>query len=433
MKIIIAILLIMQVSLMASSKSLNDAYAKGLGYYKQKDFKNSYKVFKTIYLQKLEDVNFTFYFGRSAYETGHYEIALSAFERVGMLDKTSVRNKLEMARTYFMLKMYEDSELAYREVLENPSIPKNIKTNIELSLAKVAKVQKKSFTYATVMLDYIYDSNINYGSIGSYEYGGSTLGQIASISDTAIQAFANVVNIYDIGYKNGFAIKNSFSLYLKDYLDYNNYNVLFLAYNPSLIYKETSFTAELVAGFDTMELGKKKYLSSISLMPRFEFNHSPTLKSIAHFKYQRKKFEREAQHNLDSNRYELSYALQNILTPRSFLQGNMTAVQEKKVRGSNLYVDFDELNLRLNYANQFTKKYSFDLYAAARSRNYKDHSSGFGSVREDIGATGSIGVSMKVRPKLRVKLSTTYQYVNSNQDRFSYQKSTTILGLNKSF
>lgn len=433
MKIFFLTFLLIPLYLFSAEKDLQTSYNEGLSAYKEKDFKTSYSVFKKIYLQKLSDVNFNFYFGRSAYETGNYEIALAAFERVGMLDERSIRNKLETARTYYMLKMFEDSEIMYREVLANPSIPDNVRRNIELSLSKVSKVQKKSFTYATVMLDYLYDSNINYGSLGDYQFGGTVLGRIDEISDSALQVFANVTNIYDIGYKNGFAIKNSFSVYLKDYATYNLYNVLYFTYNPSIIYKETSYTAELVAGFDTMELGKKKYLSSASLMPRFEFNHSPTFKSLAHIKYQRKKFEREAQHDLDANRYELSYGLQNILTPRSYIQANLLGITEKKLRGTNIYVDFDEIKVNLNYANQFTKKYAIDAYAQTRSRDYKDHSTGFGNTRNDFGATGTVGISMIVGKTARLRLSNTYEYVNSNQDRFSYRKRTTLLGLNTSF
>lgn len=429
MKIILTLLLVVPLLLFSAENTLRSDYENGLAAYKSKDFKTSYILFKKIYLEKLADVNFNFYFGRSAYETGHYETALAAFERVGILDPRSIRNKLEMARTYFMLKMYEDSELLYMEVLTYPNIPTNIRTNIELSLAKVSKVQKKSFTYASVILDYLYDSNINYAS-GEKVFLG--LPVVNPVSDTALQIFANVVNIYDIGSKNGFAVKNSFSAYLKDYATYNNYNILYFTYNPSLIYKETRYTAELLAGFDTMELGKKKYLSSASITPRFELNHSPTLKSIAHFKYQRKKFQREAQRNLDANRYELSYGLQNILTPRSYVQGNFIGVQERKIRGINL-VDFDEVKANLSYANQFSKKYSLDLYTEVRSRDYKDHSVLFDNVRNDVGGSGTIGISMRAAKTARVRLSNTYEYVNSNQAQFSYKKRTTVLGLNKTF
>ncbi|WP_321777526.1 CDC27 family protein [Sulfurimonas sp.] len=162
-------------------------YEKAVKSYKAKDFKSSYAIFSKIYLSKLSDANANYYFGRSAFETGNYEAALAAFERVEMLEPSNLSNKLQMARTYFMLKMYEDSELAFKEVLDNPNIPQNIRTNIELYLSKVTKVQQKSFTYATINLDWLYDSNVNYGAIGGeYETDSSTF-PASEDSDTAIQ------------------------------------------------------------------------------------------------------------------------------------------------------------------------------------------------------------------------------------------------------
>ncbi|CAI6146612.1 MAG: hypothetical protein SPLUMA1_SPLUMAMAG1_00328 [uncultured Sulfurimonas sp.] len=70
-------------------------------------------MFSTLYFSKLSDAKLNFYLGGSAYETGHYEMALATFERVEILDSGNLRNKLEMARTFFMLKMYEDSESTF--------------------------------------------------------------------------------------------------------------------------------------------------------------------------------------------------------------------------------------------------------------------------------------------------------------------------------
>jgi len=226
----LTLLLLLQLSLFANS------YDNGMEYYKNSDFNNSYKEFKKIYLDKLSDIKFNFYFGRSAYETGHYEIALAAFERVEILDGSNLRNKLEIARTYYMLKMYEDSQNAFEEVLKNPNIPENIKRNIELSLSRVSKVQKKSFTYAQVMLDMLYDSNVNYGSIDDYYYGGVKYGKTDELSDMAIQAYAGISNIYDIGSKSGFAIKNTVSVFSKNYLEEDDYSLQHLSYMPYHLY-----------------------------------------------------------------------------------------------------------------------------------------------------------------------------------------------------
>ncbi len=434
MKILIVIAIIFQIHILSAQElNKNADYNTGLEYYNAKDFKGSYNVFSKIYLTKLADTKFNFYFGRSAYETSHYEIALAAFERVEMLDSGNLRNKLEMARTYYMLKMFEDSENAFKEVLANPNIPQNIRTNIELSLAQVSKVQQKSFTYAMISADIIYDSNINYGSIGGYDT--ATLGHlpgVESISDTALQVYANIVNIYDIGDKNGYAIKNTVSLFIKDYSHENIYNTQYLSYNPSLIYKETLYTTELVLGIDTTQLNKKKLLTTISIMPRVEYNHSPTLTSLAHLKYQKKSF-RDNLQNLDANRLELSYGLQNILSPRSYIRGNILSISEKKIRGTRTDVSFDEYKINASYINQFSSDYGLDLYAQARARKYEDVSSSFNSRRSDIGFTGSAGLTIKLMPTLRLKLKTSYEHVDSNQDRFTYQKYTASAGIVKTF
>lgn len=435
MKMFFIILFVFPLYLFANNQDVQENYDQGLKAYEAKDYSKAYTFFKKIYLKKLGDPKFNYYFGKSAYETGEYETALGAFERVDIQSPRNLANKIEMARTYTMLKMYEDAENIYADALDNPNLPQNIRTNIEIALSRVSKVQKKSFTYATVVADMIYDSNLNYTSMDDYTFAGLNLPRGNQLSDTALQLFANIVNIYDIGRKNGFAIKNSASVYYKNYSnDKNNlYNVLYLGYTPSLIYKETLFTTELVLGLDRMDFSGKKYLTSAYLMPRFEYNHESTLRSLVHLKYQQKKFALANLHDLDANRLEFSYGLQSILTPRSYVQGNIDLVNEKNVRGSNIYVNYDEAKFSTSYANQFTTKYSFDLYGQVRSKRYKDFSNGFGSTRKDTAGTGSIGFTMLLMPKLRLKLSTRYEYIKSNQARFSYKKNVTSAGIVKTF
>jgi tetratricopeptide (TPR) repeat protein len=363
---------------------LKSQYIDALKAYKSKDFKTTYKILSKLYLTRLSDAKLNFYLGRSAYETGHYRVALAAFERVEMLDPSNLRNKLEKARTYFMLKMYEDAEIAFEEVLKNPNIPKNVRTNIELYLSNVKKVQKKSFTYASIDVDWVYDSNVNYGSLDSqYNVSVGTLPATPVRSDSAFQVYANLVNIYDIGDKNGFAIKNRVGVFLKDYSDLNDYNVKYLVYNPSILYKETKYLAELMFGFDILKLGSFEYLRTYYVDPRFEYSHSNTLKSMAHFKYQKKSFSQTQQSDLDAKHYEFGYALQKILSPRSYVQANLTALREKKEHGTRIDVDYDEYRFAMTYANQFTTTYGGEIFAEYRRRAYEDYSNLFASTRTD--------------------------------------------------
>lgn len=417
----------------ADERDIDSQYTQAIKEYKAKNFSVSYEMFSKLYLSKLSDAKLNFYFGRSAYETGHYEVALAAFERVEMLDEGNLRNRLEMARTYYMLKMYEDSELAFKEVLDNPNIPQNVRKNIELYLSRVSKVQEKSFTYATVNVDFLYDSNVNYGSLGDFEYGGSIYPSTDIKSDMALQAYADIVNVYDIGDKNGFVIKNRLIGFIKDYTQENDFDVTYLAYAPSLIYRNTRNMVEFLLGVDDLMIGTEDYLRSVYITPRYEYSHTSTLKSLAYFKYQQKYFQRESEYDLNADHFELSYGLQKILSPSSYIQGNLIAINEAKHHGVRVDVDYNEYKLNVVYANQFTTIFATELYAEYRKRDYSDYNSGFDSLRIDNAGSLGVNLNAKILETLRTHLKATYNRVESNQERYSYEKYTITLGLNKTF
>ncbi len=418
----------------ANESNIDAQYSKALKEYKTKNFSASYEMFSKLYLSKLSDVKLNFFFGRSAYETGHYEVALAAFERVEMLDSGNLRNRLEMARTYYMLKMYEESENAFKEVLDNPNIPQNVRTNIELYLSRVTKVQEKSFTYATVNVDWIYDSNVNYGSLDSeYNINTGTLPSTAEISDVGVQLYADIVNIYDIGKKNDFAIKNRFNAYMKEYGSTDAYDIKYFSYSPSLLYQETKYLVEFAVGVDDLYISNVDYMRSLYLTPRYELSHSTTLRSITYFKYQRKYFLRETEKDLDSNHCELAYSLQSILSPRSYIQGTFTGIKESRIQGTRIDVNYVEYRANVVYANQFTPIYGTELFAEYRRRNYDDFSTLFASTRSDDAGTLTGSINARLLKTLRLHLKGSYSRVKSNQERFSYEKTTLTFGLNKTF
>ncbi len=401
--------------------------------YKSEKFNRSYELLSNIYLENLLNIQFNFMYGRSAFESGHYEAALAAFERVEMQDPLNVRNKLEIARTYYMLNMYEDSQNSFNDVLKNKDIPEEIKINIENSLARVTRLQQHSFTSTTLAFDILYDSNLNYGSIDDYQYGGNRLAKIDEISDFASQFYIDIVNLTDFGNKHGFSTKQNLSIYKKNYFNEYSYDMLFLSYTMSLIYKETYFSTELLGGMDTIFLSDKQYFNSLYLTPQFSINHTNTLRSIVHLKYQTKFFVQDEQRDLDATKIEFLYGLQKTLSPHSYMLGNILAIKEQKVRGDNIYVNFNEYKINTTYVNQFTSTYSFNFYAEIRNRRYKDYSQGFQSTRDDIGGIANIGATINILPTFQFKLKTTFEYINSNQDRFSYLKQLATVGLVKIF
>jgi len=432
MKKILVFILIFPIYILALDNNKNTKDA--LEAYKEKDFQTAFIILQKNYLNHLDSIELNFVLGRSAYETGNYETALAAFERVEMLDPISIRNKLELARTYFMLKMYEDAQLGFEEVLANPNIPDNLRENIEIYFAKVKKVQQKSFTYATINLDWLYDSNVNYGTVNeNYEISTGSLLGIDEESDTAIQALANITNIYDIGSKNGYAIKNRLTLFTKDYQDLNDYDIQYIGYTPSLLYKETKYLREIALDLGILRINDKQYLRTFGIIPKLEYSYSNTLKSISYFKLQKKDFAQKTHEDLDAKHFELGYTLQSILSPRSYIQGSIIGTKENKDGGERIDVDYKEYKVNLTYAKQFNTRYGAELYAEYRKRYYSDISSIFDSKRIDESRTIAGTLKAKIMKTLSTHIKGSYTRVGSNQDRFSYKKGTLTIGLNKTF
>lgn len=426
----IALYFLMAVSLIAQDV---DSYQMGLDAYKSGSYKKSYNAWKGEYLQHLDDAKFNFMFGRAAYESGHYAMALAAFERVAMHSPHNLRNTLEMGKTYYMLKMYEDAAVAFEEVLENPNLPQEIRLNVELLLSRVSKVQQKSFTYARVQGNYFYDSNVNYGTLGDIQYGGNLLPQVESYSDHGLELTGSFVNIYDIGQKNGFAIKNNVTGYIKDYNQRDLYDVQYLSYAPSLLYSQHKYVLEMATGIDILRFGKRSLLRSFFVTPKVQFKHTDTLKSFIALGYQYKDFIPEAQKILSARHYDGSYALQKILTPHSYTQLDGIVTLERKVRGDNTNVSFNEYKARIVYADQFSSRYGVECLAHLKKRDYRDFSVGFNSTRKDLGGYAKIDFSIRILQTLRLNLKGSYEYIDSNQDKYSYKKYILAAGFTKTF
>jgi hypothetical protein len=182
-----------------------------------------------------------------------------------------------------------------------------------------------------------------------------------------------------------------------------------------------------------LSLAGHTYLRSYSLSPKIEWNHSTTLRSLAYFKYADKVYKRDLQKDLDANHYELSYSLQKILTPSSYLQGSLVGMKESRKHGKRVDVNYNEYQFNVNYANQFTPRFGLELYGVYRARHYNDFNNIFGSKREDNGGIVSTTFNVQILSSLRFRIKTMYEKVDSKQNIYSYDKTTVTVGFVKTF
>lgn len=106
--------------------------------------------------------DFDFLYGMAAVESGQYDQALFAFERLVLSFPNQPRYRLELARSHFYLKNLVRAEEEFNNVLkQNPPIP--VKRNVQKFLDQIAKEKQTIQPKFLFALDIGggYDSNIN--------------------------------------------------------------------------------------------------------------------------------------------------------------------------------------------------------------------------------------------------------------------------------
>ena len=421
-------------TLQANTQDLSLEKAKAIKFYKQKDYDKAYDVLSEIYMSELGDANINFMLGRSAYETGRFKIALASFERVRMLDPTNVRNELEIGRTQYKLELYEDAKLSFKKVLANPSLPDNVRTNIELFLGKISNKLQKSFFFLTASAGVIYDSNVNYGAIDD-TYNLPDYGKFFSDdseSDFAYEAQAELTHIYDIGEKNGFSIRNKLLAYSRIYDTLSTYDITYLTYAPALLYQDKSNLYELSFMFDNMRLDDDNYLNIYSVMPNITHKLDATTRLIAYLKYAKKEYQRTFEDERDAENNEFSLAYQKLWSS-SYLTIRGVGEYERKDSGNRNDIDYDRYRLYVDYAKQFYPTYIAKINTEVNTKRYQDHNNLFKNTREDNGYRAGLTLTKKFSANFYVEARYLYERFWSNQSVYAYDKQTVGLNLNVSF
>ena len=129
---------------------------------KRRQYKQAFSLASRLVEAYEGETKFDFQYGMAAVETGHYDEALFAFERLVLVFPSEARYRLELARTHFYLRNLKRADIEFKKILkQNP--PVAVKRNVKLFLDKIVELNRMvepKFLF-TMDIGGGYDSNIN--------------------------------------------------------------------------------------------------------------------------------------------------------------------------------------------------------------------------------------------------------------------------------
>ncbi|CAN5874377.1 hypothetical protein BH11PSE3_BH11PSE3_51010 [soil metagenome] len=183
-------------------------------------------------LRKPADLEVLFRFATIATQTGDQEGAISALERMLLVNPDLPRVRLELGVLYYRLGSFEVSRTYLEAVAASPGIPPEVKARAEQYLAEVEKRQSRSRFVGEVFGGVRYQSNANLGPPTS---SVRLFGQTANLNqaglgtaDWGLVSSGFVRHLYDLGNQDKAVLETQLTGYVNRQFQVSAANVSIL-------------------------------------------------------------------------------------------------------------------------------------------------------------------------------------------------------------
>lgn len=419
-----------------SNRSDQEVYKEAVVDFKSLRYQEAYQKFDELFFNHLDNQNINFYLGRSAFEIHKYELSMSAYERILMTDPQNIRTRLELARVYFMMKMYESSEVEFLNILKTKNLPKEVRDKINYYLYLIESTRKRSTLATVVAIGFGYDSNTNSGSTeDTLNIAGTDLpNNNKPVSDTFNQALASVTHSYDFGKKGGLILKNNMMVLEKSYISETSKNIIFLNYSPTLSYKGENSTYDFSLGTDYLVYGQSPFVGSYYFSPKYTTMDKDGWITSFYYKQRFNKYTKKENQNRNSTVYEGAYSMSKSFKTETMFSSQALTQYEQADSSAGDNIDVNRVvvganvllvqSLPLNTSIKFQTQLRTTQYTQKNADNTK---------RRDIYANAISTFSYKIDSGMFIDFQYNYAMNSSNQDPYNYSKSIIMSNFTYSF
>jgi len=323
-------------------------FKSALSDFKDEKFKSAYEKFNTLFENRSDDLEVNFYLGRSAYEIGLYEDALSAYERVLISEPKSYRSRLELGRIYLKLGDLDAAKFEFYDVLASKP-PLSVKKNISILLDKIeeARTRHKVNVMLKVGIGYDTDINANPGQsellnylVDQYDLNPTNTTADKVLKDSFIHETLHASHIYDGGMRGRYYSNSSVMVYNQNHNRYSEFDILYMKATTALSNRMGRYEWTLPLEVDKFKYGSDPLLHSFAFAPSVTWKLDKSSKINVWAKFRRKIYDRSLNSGRDSDVIEAgSYFFKNFKNMRLSLGYSYLDEDKKDSTSSDPFID----------------------------------------------------------------------------------------------
>lgn len=382
------------------------------------------------------DSEINFYLGRAAFETGHHEMALMAFDRVLIADPSALRVKLEIARVYHKLGVNDMARKYANEVLET-SPPAAVRENIKKFLVVLDKGEQRHFLRGYIALGCDWDDNVlasPSNTVIRTVLGDIILSEdsVRSKEDFIYNASAGLNHTYKSPFPN-LGWKSSGNAYGADYGTQDSLDTLYLnaATGPGFMWGNFSAGTQALGRY--LELYGEKYLSSHGMEVSLGYQAAPWAAFETGGSFEKKRFYKIVGRDSDNTEFFFDATF---LLKEFWLTAGLAF--EKEAAEDEQY-SYDRVSAKLTLSKELPFRFVVFGSYEFQNTNYEGIPELFGRRRKDdvhyagTGFEKRIWASADKRRNFLFKLAYQYTRADSCIDLYEFDKNVIYSSLEYRF
>lgn len=428
--------LFLSLSFLTTIAAAQDDFSAGKQLFDKGRYAEALRSLEKALAENPDNLDISFYMGRSAFALMDYEAAIMAYDRILIMDPNAVRVKLEIGRSYMQLGSKEHARRYFQEVLETKP-PEVVRQNIEILLAQMAASEKRHFFSGMLSVGASLDDNIRVSPTSPLIQtvsGETTLtGDTAAPQDDWLASVtASLLHTYILS-NTSLAWQTEGILYNGFYEVEHDLDVNYIGLSSGLAWKrEKTLWKNQVSG-KYLQLGYDRYMGSMGFESLLTLALLRSLSITLTAQVEDKNYYTLPEKNGINAKLSLAPSL--IVGKNRFSFG----VSHEWENAEEPYNDYHKLTLQAGYGRILPADISFFSSYRYQKAEYKKAEQLFPDPRTEEVHDVSGGLSMELWQsenkayRLLARISHTYTESKSNVDLYDYRKNVSALTLSYLF
>ncbi len=290
-------------------------YGEALISFNKKDYEGTIQLLQND-TSSFTDIDSQILWARAEKNLSHEPLAMSAYERVLMLDESNIEASLYLAKIYKKQGLYTQSKHLVKN-LNNYQLSPSQRSAVAALLNSSDNINKFREN-ANINIGYDTNVNVNAGA-GNLDnfYNDIGIGGVSTdgvISTLFVSYGVNLSYLNELGSKNGFYMQGDINLYGQNNFEdkAKRYNTYFGKGSLGLGYKFSKNTLYIPISYDRLNYLKKDLLQTYSINPILNTVLNKNFLSSLKILYKKRAYIEKVDQNRDDNEYgvdETIYAI----------------------------------------------------------------------------------------------------------------------------